>query len=134
MTSSTADWAEDPETSAVEMIHYSRGRNAFDAYPEQRAAATFRDFVTAILADRLSAKGMAWVSAPFVQNGDGQHHRCRDGALPRGFLAFDLDGGTREGFSELGLYFAPFSGVCYTTASHTAESPRALHPGAVATG
>jgi hypothetical protein len=104
-------------------IHYSRGRDKYDAYPEQRTAASFSEFAKAVLSDRSRAKGMAWISGPFAQNGDGRHHRCGDGALPRVFIAFDLDGGTREGASELGFYFCEYRGFWYTTSSHSAETP-----------
>lgn len=65
--------------------------------------------------------------APFAQNGDGRHHRCREGALPRAFLAFDLDGGTEERFVGLSTLLWSYSGFGYTTASHTADSPHARY-------
>ena len=112
-----------PAPLPIDVVHYSRGRDKYDAYPEQRTAATFAAFVDAVLSDRSTAKGLIWISAPFAQNGDGRHHRCRDGVLPRRFLAFDLDGGTREAAAELGFYFCGYSGFWYTTSSHTAETP-----------
>jgi hypothetical protein len=35
-----------------EIVHYSRGRDKHDAYPEQRTAASFEAFVEAVLSDR----------------------------------------------------------------------------------
>jgi hypothetical protein len=125
ITVSPEDSIPEPDDGTERVaIQYSRGRDAFDAYPEQRSAASFEAFAEAVLADRATAKGLTWISAPFKPNSDGRHHRCRDGALPRRFLAFDLDGGTREAAAELGLYFCGYSGFWYTTSSHTAETPR----------
>jgi hypothetical protein len=106
-------------------IHYSRGCGKFDAYPEQRTAVDFRAFAQAVLSDRSTAKGLTWISGPFAPNSDGRHHRCGDGALPRGFLVFDLDGSTPPGFAELCMDFAAYRGFGYTTASHTTENPHA---------
>ena len=108
-------------------IHYSRGRDKYDAYPEQRTAVSFSDFAEAVLADRSSAKGLIWISGPFARNGEGRHHRCRDGVLLRGFIAFDLDGATPDAFAELCMLLGAYSGFGYTTASYTPESPHARY-------
>ena len=115
---------DDPRSGEV---RYSRGRNTYDAWPEQRTAMSFEAFADAVLADRSRAKGEAWISAPFKPNSDGRHHRCRDGALQRRFLAIDQDGGTCHGLVELGMYLGQFRGFGYTTASHTTANPRTRH-------
>ena len=119
-----ADPAPDSEP---ETVLYSRGCDKYDSFPQQRTAASFGDFAEAVLRDRSRAKGLAWISAPFKPNSDGQHHRCKDGALPRRFLAFDQDGGTSHGFVELGMWFGAYSGLGYTTSRHTTKSPRARY-------
>ncbi len=111
----------------MEGISYSRGRDKFDAWPEQRTAASFAGFAEAVLADRSTAKGLTWISGPFARNGDGRHHTCRDGAEARRFLAFDLDGATPEAFAELCMMLGEYSGFGYTTASHTVGSPHARY-------
>ena len=69
-------------------IHYSRGRNIHDAKPEQHQAIDFDGFVQALDRDRAPRKdGAGYVCGPF--NGTGR--RCADGALPRRWLAVDLD-------------------------------------------
>jgi hypothetical protein len=118
------DSAPEPEPE-LETLHYSRGRDKYDSFPQQRSAASFEDFAEAVLSDRSAAKGLTWISGPFAPNSDGRHHRCRDGALPRRFIAFDLDGATPPGFAELCMMLGEFSGFGYTTASHTTENPHA---------
>lgn len=107
------------------MIRYSRGRDKYDAHPEQRTAPSFEAFAEAVLSDRSTAKGLTWISATFKPNSDGRHHRCRDGALPRLFIAFDLDDATPEGVDRLCMLLTQYSGFGYLTASHTPENPHA---------
>ena len=104
---------------------YSRGRSKYDAYPVQQKAADFEEFAAALLRDRSQRKGQAYICAPFQANGDGRHHRCGDGVLPRQWLAMDLDGATPEDFAVLCMRLSENQGVGWTTASHTKEAPRA---------
>jgi hypothetical protein len=113
------------EAVKAQAISYSRGRDKFDAWPEQLVAPRFAAFAETVLAERSAAKGLTWISGPFAQNGAGQHHRCRDGALPRRFLPLDLDGASPDAFAELCMMLGEYSGFGYTTASHTTESPHA---------
>jgi hypothetical protein len=110
-------------SSAEAVIHYSRGRDKYDAYPEQRTAASFAAFAEAVLADRSEKKGLAWIAAPFAQNGDGRHHRCGEGVQARQFILADLDGSTPEAFVMLCMALGEYPGFGYTTASHTTECP-----------
>lgn len=106
-------------------IAYSRGRNAYDARPEQRIAEDFDAFESAVLNDRSAAKGQTFVCAPMRINGDGQAHRGKDHALPRGFLPFDFDCiPDEQTFNDLRLWFSDFRGFGYTTASHRPDAPR----------
>lgn len=101
-------------------ITYSRGFNTYDAAPEQRSAPDFAAFCDAILADRASAKGQAYICAPMS---DG--HRCKASTQPRRWLGLDLDGCTPAEFDSLLQTLAEYSALAYTTASSTPERPRA---------
>lgn len=106
-------------------IAYSRGRDKFDAHPEQRSAADFDAFESAVLSDRSTAKGQTFVCAPMRINGDGRAHRGKDHALPRAFLPFDFDCiPDEQTFNDLRLWFSDYRGFGYTTASHRPDAPR----------
>lgn len=113
------------EAMPDDAIRYSRGRNKYDASPEQRVAADFDAFEQAFLADRSTAKGKTFVCAAFRINGDGRPHRGKDEALPRAFLPFDLDAiPDADTFNELRQWFTGYRGFGYTTASHRPDAPR----------
>lgn len=105
-------------------IAYSRGKNTFDAFPQQRIAASFEAFAAALLKDRSRKKGEAYICSPLRANGDGRHHRCQDDALPRRWLALDLDGSTTDSFALLCLRLSEYQGIGWLTASHTSDCPR----------
>ncbi|MEJ7669971.1 MAG: AAA family ATPase [Casimicrobiaceae bacterium] len=107
-------------------VIFSRGRDQFDAHPTQRVLPSFDVFEDAVLRDRSPQKGQAYIAAPFKVNGAGLPHRCKEGALPRVWLPFDLDG-MRDGaaFVDLCLWLQRFRGFAYTTASHRPDAPRA---------
>jgi hypothetical protein len=105
-------------------IRYSRGRDKFDAHPEQRVAASFDEFEAAVLADTAVRKGLQYVCAPMRKNGDGRTHRGKDDALPRRWASFDIDRIAPDAFHELMQWFHRFRGFAYTTASHNATAPR----------
>ena len=92
---------DDTDTPQDSTVRYSRGGSKTDAYPIQRTASTFAEFASTVLADRARAKGRQYICGPFRANGDGRHHRCKDDALPRRFVAFDVDGTDPEGFAAL---------------------------------
>lgn len=116
-------------------INYSRGTKKYDNAPEQRSAATFDDFESAVLADRSAEKGLAFVCTPLTSGIHYRepakypginHWRLKDYAAPRAFLPFDFDGfASVESFHALLDYLERYHGFGYTTASHTAEAPRA---------
>lgn len=113
------------EAMADDAIRYSRGRNKFDANPEQRVAADFDAFEQAFLADRSTTKGRTFVCAAFRINGDSRPHRGKEEALPRAFLPFDLDSiPDADTFNELRQWFTGYRGFGYTTASHRPDAPR----------
>ncbi len=117
-------------------INYSRGTSKYDNAPEQRVAPTFDDFEAAVLADRATQKGLAFVCAPLAPGIHYQkpdeypgvnHWRLANYALPRTFLPFDFDGfASVESFRALLVYLERrYRGFGYTTASSTPEAPRA---------
>lgn len=114
-----------PSSDPATAIRYSRGISRFDAYPSQRVAASFDEFEAAVLADRSQAKGLAYVAAPFGPDARGATHRCADGALPRAWLPFDLDGvRDAEALSDICLHLQRYRGFGYHTASSTPDAPR----------
>jgi len=116
-------------------IFYSRGASIYDAVPENREAASFDEFRTAILADYGQKKGEQWIAAPFA-NADASHcidydkailgkpHRCRASAQARRWLGLDVDGCTSDAFWRLYQALAPYNALIYTTSSHTDVAPR----------
>lgn len=121
--------------SNMVQVHYSRGKSKFDNRPEQRVAGSFDEFEAAVLSDRSTQKGMAFICAPL---GDGLHYqkpdkfhgiahwRLRDYVKPRCFLPFDIDWfATPDDFNRLKEVMKKYRGFGYTTASHTEMSPRA---------
>jgi len=114
-------------------IVYSRGTSKFDNLPKQLSAESFTAFAKAILEDVSKEKGQAYICAAVKRghHSDRQKHPEEDQwrqqhlALPRRFLAFDFDGfDSPTVWEELKEKF-PWRGFLYTTASHTADAPRA---------
>lgn len=116
------------------VIKFSFGRNTYDNQPAQRTAADFDDFVTQIRQTGSTRKGETYVCGPFasgthndsVKNPGGGHWRIRNLALPRRFLALDADGfSSSTAFTDFQQEVAQWNSLVYTTASHTANAPRA---------
>ncbi|MDE1894083.1 MAG: AAA family ATPase [Acidobacteriota bacterium] len=107
-------------------VAYSRGANKFDNTPAQLTAPDFVAFRDAILADRADAKGRQYIAAPCAPDLalDGKPHRNKACALPRRFVGLDVDGSTPEAFAAAVLHLHRYSGLVYTTASHTHAAPR----------
>lgn len=117
-------------------IQYSRGKNKFDNQPKQLEVEDFTTFAKAILSDVGNAKGEQFICAPFSlgfhdnqEKYPGEDHwRLKNLAMPRRWLPIDYDGfkdaaacrSWREWLSHQNIAM-----VIYTTASHTAERPRA---------
>ncbi len=102
-------------------IHYSRGRNLRDNHPHQHDAADFDEMVNRLDADRAPLKdGAGYVCGPL--NGTGW--RCAEGALPRRWLAVDLDRIDADRLPDVRLWFAKFSGCARPTHSSKPEAPR----------
>lgn len=100
---------------------YSRGRSVGDNRPEQRAAATFDEFVAALDADRAPTKqNSGYLCGPL--NGDGR--RCADGALPRRWIAVDLDRIAADMLPDVRMWFSRFTGCGWPTHSSTQAEPR----------
>lgn len=104
---------------------FSFGRNSHDAHPAQHAVESFAEFAKFVCDHRSKRKGEAYFAAPFAPNGDGRHHRCKDGAQARSWLPLDLDYiEDGETLYDLLLALQPWRHFAYTTARHTAEKPR----------
>lgn len=123
-------------------VAYSRGSDTFDATPVQKVADTWGEFLDAIDTDRGTAKGQQWIAGPCAVAPDDDHHRnggtngsfakaigkphrCKRCAEARRFIGLDVDDGlTAEAFAALVDHLQRYSGMVYTTASHTPEAPR----------
>jgi len=121
-----------PEQAA---ISFSRGTSKIDNAPVQSVARDFDEFEAMVLADRAPKKGLTFICAPL---GRGVHYQRPDDfhgekhwrllkyVEPRQFHSFDFDGFADVGsFAATRQYLSRYRGFGYTTASHTAEAPRA---------
>jgi hypothetical protein len=115
------------------MFSYSKGKNKFDNLPQQLTVDTFKEFASDILHSVSTEKGLIYVCAAVscglhkeIKKFSGKNHwRQQHLALPRRFVAFDLDGFEKpDVWDELRVKF-PWRCFLYTTASHTTEAPRA---------
>lgn len=114
-------------------IRFSRGATKYDNCPAQCEAADFDAFMDAVLGDRASAKGKAYVCASMAEGCHNEPEkypgmatwRLKRLAQPRCFLPLDIDGfDTPETFTQLRELLDRFQGFAYTTASHTPDAPR----------
>ena len=113
------------------IFRFSFGSDTFDNQPAQCSSPDWLDFCKVFEDTRAPKKGMYQITAPM--GGDGR--RCKANALPRNWIAFDLDGGIVEGveqplsddaLAEIRTAFAALGqGLTYETASSTAGARRA---------
>lgn len=102
-------------------FEYAIGRNRYDAHPTTYSAETLRDFAADLLARRAPSKDRAgYITASF--SGDGR--RCSANALPREWLAIDVDGIDPDVLPEWRMSLLRWRGFGYPTASSTPEAPR----------
>lgn len=115
-------------------IKFSQGRNKYDNQPAQLEADDFDDFVAQISSNRSTRKGLVYICAPMAKGAHAEldkypgdaHWRIRNLALPRRFLALDGDGFSSPSvFIEFQQLISQWNSLVYTTASHTAQAPRA---------
>lgn len=110
---------------------FSFGQNKYDNYPAQCSCADFDEFASVFDETRAPRKGMYQITA--AMGGDGR--RCKDNAMPRNWIAFDLDGALEHGkcgpladdlFAEIRMAFAEMGlGLTYETASSAPGARRA---------
>lgn len=102
------------------LLAWSQGRNRYDVQPRQHAG-TLHEFAAAMRRAQAPCKLRApYVCAPL--GGDGR--RCLTNALPRNWLALDLDHIDPEVFAEWRLFAARWLGLGWPTASSMPEQPR----------
>ena len=102
-------------------FEWSLGRNRYDNTPTRCSAETFREFAHEVLAQRAADKATApFVSAPF----GGDCKRSAKNALPRAWLALDVDGIDPDALGDWRLHLTRWRGFGWSTASSTPEAPR----------
>lgn len=100
-------------------IVFSKGKDRFDAHPEQHAVDTVEEFVEKIDGWRQPKKGKGYVCAGFS---DG--HRSKDTAMPVHFMCPDMDRIAAERLPDVCMWLAGFSGAGWETHSSTPDAPR----------
>lgn len=116
-------------------IDFSLGKSKFDNCPEQLGAESFDDFIQNITSNRSQEKGRKYFCSALLSGVHYErpkkyagidHWRLAKYRRPRVFFAFDFDGfDSAATFEALKAFFTRWNGLLYTTASHTAENPRA---------
>lgn len=118
----------------MEQICFSIGRDTYDNRPEQRVATNFEDFLNQFSSTGSTRKGQVYICAALAE---GQHYdsvkfpgighwRIRALALPRRFLALDVDWFSSPAvFDDFQTEVSRWHSATYTTASHTPLMPRA---------
>lgn len=101
---------------------YALGRNRYDALPQRREAATWRDFARDVLSHRAESKATAgYIVAAMSCDG----RRSRGNAEPCAWLALDADGISADVWPDWRMHLAArFRGFGWPTASSTPEAPR----------
>ena len=100
---------------------FAIGRNRFDSTPTLHTAATFKEFAAAVLSRRAKDKSSAgYIAAAF----GGDRRRSAANALPRPWLAMDVDGIDPDVLPEWRMDLARLRGFGWPTASSTPEAPR----------
>lgn len=107
-------------------ISYCYGRSSTDSYPTAHTAIDFEVFADQILSlpRARCRESRTYICGPMRPNGDGRTHRGKADLMPRGWLALDLDGGSREGCDLMLLRLTDYMAVAWTTARSTPECPR----------
>ena len=116
-------------------IKFSLGSSTYDNCPQQRTVPDFKSFAEFILNTTSDAKGKLFICAPFsvgphdypeTYSGE-KSWRLKSHVQLRRFLSLDFDGMTSADWSWLRQWLRDQETNCcwYTTASHTASSPRA---------
>lgn len=97
---------------------YAIGRNRFDAHPTMHVAETLRDFAADVLSRRAPSKDRAGYLAAV------QGRRCSANAVPRAWLAIDVDGIDPDVLPDWRMHLMRWRGFGWPTASSTPEAPR----------
>lgn len=99
----------------------SVGASRYDVHPRRMQPQTLREFAHVVLSHRAASKATAgYICAAFGNDG----HRKAANALPRRFLALDVDGINPDAFVAWRLFLTRWRGFGWPTASSTPEAPR----------
>ena len=118
-----------------DVIAFSLGSNRYDNCPQQQSVTDFKSFVEFIQTNTSDEKGKLFICAPLSEGPHDKPNeypsekswRLKSHVLPRRFLSLDLDDMTPADWLWLRQWLRDQELNCcwYTTASHTAEHPRA---------
>lgn len=100
---------------------FSLGTSRYDVHPKRMQAQSLREYARIVLSHRAASKATAgYISAAFGNDG----RRSAANALPRRFLALDVDGITPDAFVAWRLFLTRWRGFGWPTASSTPDAPR----------
>lgn len=109
-------------TAALAQLSFSRGKRIKDNRPVARTAANMADFIAQLDADRAPRKdGAAYICGPMLEGSK----RGAESALPRAWVALDLDRIEAPVLPDVQHWAAAFDGCGWMTHSSTPEAPRA---------
>ena len=101
-----------------QLLTWSFGQNQYDAYPYNYQGRK-ADLIASLNEYRAPYKGLYYITsamAPVSARVRGR--RCKKNALPRAWMAFDMDGNlNEEDFAKAKAFFSQFNCIIYETAS-----------------
>jgi hypothetical protein len=116
-----------PLTNEVSVDRYgwSFGADLFDVYPVN-FEGSFDDLLDFINKHRAPYKGKYYITSPMSPNGyRARGRRCKANALPRQWIAFDMDGELSDSaFIKVKKWFSQFNCIIYETASSKPNARR----------
>lgn len=116
---------EQPCPDKNPLLTWSFGADKYDVRPVNYEG-TMEDLINFIEENRAPYKGVNYItSAMLPESPRVRGKRCKDNALPRQWLAFDMDGDLSDpDFVRLVNWFKPFKCIIYETASSKKNSRR----------
>ena len=110
---------------SVDRYGWSFGADLFDVYPVN-FEGSFDDLLDFIHKHRAPYKGKYYITSPMSPNSyRARGRRCKANALPRQWIAFDMDGELSDSaFIQIKKWFSQFNCIIYETASSKPNARR----------